>query len=148
MNFSFFIYLFLLRFCHNAASLEVPCELVKSRHWSWTIDDFILTCFLDDVTTIGTDDTSISSPKDNTVKGLLLEDNQNIKFLPVKVYEKFPSLVGLSAFDCRIKTISKTNFEKLYNLKEIHLHGNQIERISSNTFEDLSSLEQVFLGKF
>ena len=102
---------------------------------------------MDDVTTIDSNDISISSPKDRTVKGLLLEDNQNVKFLPVRVYEKFPSLVGLSAFDCKIKIITKANFEKLDKLKEIHMHGNLIEKISSDTFEDLISLEQIFLGE-
>jgi hypothetical protein len=106
-----------------------------------------MTCYMIDETIIYDDDYSIANPKDTKVSGLLLEHNQNVKFLPVKVAEKFPNILGISAFDCKIKQISKANFENLHKLTEIHLHGNMIETIYSNTFEDLVSLEVIFLGR-
>jgi hypothetical protein len=126
---------------------EVPCEAIKQREWEWTIDNFIKTCFMDDETIIDGDNFTISSPISTKVSGLLLEHNQNVKFLPVKVAETFPNILGISAFDCKIKQISKANFENLHKLTEIHLHGNMIETIYSNTFEDLVSLEVIFLGR-
>jgi Leucine-rich repeat (LRR) protein len=98
-------------------------------------------------TIIDDDDYTIANEKDTKVSGLLLEHNQKVKFLPIKVAEKFPNILGISAFDCKIKSISKENFENLHKLTEIHLHGNMIETIYSNTFEDLVSLEVIFLGK-
>jgi Leucine-rich repeat (LRR) protein len=126
---------------------EVACETVKERHWAWTIEKDIITCFMMDKTIIDEEDYSISNPKDTKVSGLLLEHNQSIKFLPVKVAEKFPNILGISAFDCNIKKIFKANFENLNKLTEIHLHGNKIETIYSNTFEDLVLLQHIFLGK-
>lgn len=125
---------------------DFACEKVKTRHWDWTIGDYIYTCFMDETTRIDVKDVAISTYNEN-VQGLLLEHNQNIRYLPIKVHENFPNLLGISAFDCKIEEISKANFEKLTKLTEIHLHNNKIKVIYADTFEDLTALQHIFLGK-
>lgn len=67
----------------------------------------------------------------------------NIEFLPVLVHEQFPNLKVYAVKNAPIRRISKKNFEKLYELKRLHLESNQIEMITSDTFEDLINLEKI-----
>lgn len=87
----------------------------------------------------------IISTNDNTVKALELETNKNIFFLPVKVAENFPNLVGYSAWECSLKEISKENFAGLNKLKILELSRNAIEAIADDTFADLTDLSYLYL---
>lgn len=73
--------------------------------------------------------------------------NSNIKFLPVKIAEKFPDLLFLTAASCDIKIIKAENFKSLWALKKLDLTNNQIENIESEVLEDLQSLEYLWLGE-
>lgn len=91
---------------------------------------------------------STGEPTNLSILGLSFYSNKQISFLPVQVDVTFPKLVGYSAGSCSIKTISKTNFKNLRNLKDLSLRMNQIETIENDTFEDLIALEVLWLGKF
>lgn len=127
--------------------LEVNCERVKLRHWGWKIDDHIMTCFMDDETAIKSTGVLIGEWQNLTMSGLIFEHNQKINYLPENISEKFPNLVGLSAYDSGVKKISKANFHNLIHLKELHLSNNFIVMINGDTFAGLISLDHVFLGK-
>jgi Leucine-rich repeat (LRR) protein len=85
--------------------------------------------------------------RDTAIRGIDFFGNSKISYLPVKINEAFPNLLGYSAGNCSIKTISKENFEGLSNLRELLLFENFIKKIPGDTFEDLVALEFVNLGK-
>jgi Leucine-rich repeat (LRR) protein len=103
---------------------------------------------MDEQTKIDSVGFMISSPRNDTIKGLIFEHNTKINYLPENTGEKFPNLVGFSAYDAQLKAISKANFQNLIHLEELHLSNNQIQIINSDTFEGLISLEHIFLGLF
>jgi hypothetical protein len=146
---TFSILLFLL--VANSFSVEsqtavktVECEKVN-KFVSITLG-FIQTCFMNNKTLIDSDGLQISS-KDETVKGLCMNENKKIEFLPEATNGAFPNLLSYSAYECSIKNISHKNFQSLMKLRELFLSHNQIETIRSNTFKDLISLEKLSLGK-
>lgn len=91
---------------------------------------------------------TISTPRDDAVEGFDCDRNKKISYLPVKIHEKFPNLVGLYADSCNIKAISKVNFEKLGKLRRLSLSFNQIVIVNSNTFDDLTALELFWMREF
>lgn len=97
-------------------------------------------------TTINSTGVTIA-PRDETIKGLTMYNNQKIHFLPEKLNETFPNLSTYLASACSITEISKMNFENLDKLRFLSLHSNHIEKIARNTFEDLKSLEVLYLRK-
>lgn len=102
---------------------------------------------MNESTTINSTGFSISSSKDNNVKGFYSYRNDKIEFLPENFAEKFPNLVVIWASRCSIKKVSKKNFRNLRKLRGLDLDKNQIERIESDTFDDLIELEELHLGK-
>lgn len=124
----------------------MPCESVRSGNWGTF--GYWKTCYMIDSTVIDASDFTISTPRDETIKGLSFIWNEKISFLPLKIAEKFPNLIGINGMNCSIKTIRKENFQNLNKLKWIWLSINQIETIFSDTFEGLLTLEEITLGKF
>lgn len=102
-------------------------------------------CLMTDETSIGSNKVSISSPRDEVIKGLTFHWNKKVLFLPIKIAEVFPFLEALIAFECSLTTISKENFRNLKSLRRLDLDNNNIEKIYKNTFEDLTSLELLDL---
>ena len=120
---------------------QVSCERIENYDFgyeSWKI------CFMDDTTEINSADTTITA-RDESVEGFWLWVNKKIKFLPIDVSEKFPNLLGLSAYSCSLTTVSKANFKGLSKLRYLNLGYNQIEKIRSDVFSDLVSLEQLHM---
>lgn len=91
------------------------------------------------------DDFTILTEKNSTVKNLRLVDNKNIEFLPIKVSEIFPNLLQYSSENCLIKTISYANFKGLFKLKVLNLAHNQIERLETGFFDDFNNLGELRL---
>lgn len=102
---------------------------------------------MNDITEISTTGVMIGSLQNTSIAGFNLEHNKKINYLPENTGEKFPNLIGFSAFDSGVKEISKANFANLVLLKELHLSKNVKSKINSNTFEGLLSLKAIFLGK-
>jgi Leucine-rich repeat (LRR) protein len=78
---------------------------------------------------------------------LTLSNNDKIKFLPSKVAENFPNLLGYRASGCGIKKISKQDFTGLSKLKWLFLSRNEIEVIKEDTFQEVKNLEFLTLCK-
>lgn len=118
------------------------------RNWDWPqpVGDQ-KTCSMFGGAMIDSPEFTIKSAKDETVTGLFFFANPRVSFLPVKVYESFPNLIGYLANGCSIRKISKENFKNLSKLKMLGLSINQIQTIPSNAFEDLTSLQELYLGE-
>lgn len=124
---------------------EVECERVSDFNSGGSFGS-VKTCFMDKKTTIDTPNVTFST-RDNSIGAISFRYNNKIKFLPIKVDEKFPNLLSVQAVRCSIKEISKLNFKGLSKLTFLDLSSNQIEKIASETFEDLTSLEELYLCK-
>lgn len=127
-----------------ANASELSCENIGSVRWSDPIGE-VKTCNMYS-TSIESKEMTIS-PKDETVKGLHVATNIRIKFLPVRISEIFPYLLGYSAHGCSLTKITKENFKSLNKMKLLWLHDNQILVINSDTFEDLTELTMLCLSK-
>lgn len=125
---------------------EVSCDFIENLNWSIYPGGFE-TCSMMTNVKIHTPDTSIASNYDDEFEAIQFDENHEIKFLPVNVSEHFPNLIGISAWKCSIKTISKKNFEGLTQLIALGLGFNEIEVIDAHTFEDLTSLRKLYLRK-
>lgn len=137
--------LLLCVFTRKAVAKEVSCESSRSWNWGYPVGSQ-KTCFIEEIT-IDSQGFSIASAKDEATGGIYFEENKQVSFLLVNVHEIFPNLMGFSAAECSIKTITKENFKNLKILKELKLRYNQIEIIQGDVFEDLISLEELDLGE-
>lgn len=133
-----------LNACSNQAK-QVHCESVGQENFDSLGN--LTVCYMTGLTVIEASDYEISTAREQTVRGLRLNGNKKISFLPLEAYKKFPNLIGYYAYECSIKMLKKENFLNLDKLKHIILFKNQIEMIYSDTFEGLSSLERIDLGK-
>lgn len=122
------------------ASTEINCEKIEQGN-------DVKLCYLDKTTSINSNDTAIAT-KDDSVKGIFMQYNEKIRYLPVQVHKKFANLQKYFAAECSIQAISKANFEKLTKLQEIWLTTNEITSVKSDTFQGLSSLKIIKLGEF
>lgn len=129
----------------ETAASDFGCSISQKFHWS-IYNGELHTCMTIGVT-INSPETSIMSDRDGTVQGMVFDDNPEIKFLPINVHEKFPNIIGLSAWQCAIKVVSKKNFKNLSHLTVLSLARNQIEKVDIDTFDDLTSLEKLHLRK-
>lgn len=134
----------LLTFAANAT--EIPCESV-----GWFLEyprgNIPLCCLLNRATTIKSRDVTISSSSPDAA-AVEFSYNRKISFLPIQIYQTFPSLLYIWADRCAIREISKSNFEKLAHLQVISLNENLITKIERDTFADLQELVKLDLRKF
>lgn len=131
----------------NASAIE--CESVNAHgYWGSMANkvDGKQTCFLQETTSIDSPGSTISSDV-RTVGKLRFDGNKKIHYLPDNVHNTFKNLMHYWAFDCSLTEISRSNFEKLSNMRTLLLHTNQIVKINSNTFKDLRVLETLELRK-
>lgn len=135
------IFLCLVCFWSPFEAAEVFCEVEPEK------GRFKPLCFLDEKTEINSSDATFLNERDDEVEGLHFFENLNVLYLPVRVHEKFPNLVGYEAQNCGVREISKKNFESLEKLEWLHLDGNQIEKIGSDTFEGFGKLRWIDLSR-
>lgn len=138
--FRIFLFIFTVIAARKALADSVECENDQS------LVDKNKACNMLQTTAINSDEVTIFSPKDATVRILNLSDNKKILFLPIRVDKNFPNLTSIDAHGCSLTTISKYPFYNLRSLKQLNLNQNQIEKISFNSFNDLHSLEVLILG--
>jgi Leucine rich repeat len=122
----------------------IECEKVALR--AWETFGIVKTCFLQENTIIDQPDVKFG-PRDESMKGLAMWDNKAIFYLPEKIGDMFPNLMGIGASNCALKEITKDNFKGLNKLKLLGLRKNQIKSIASDTFENLIALEKLWLGE-
>lgn len=80
-------------------------------------------------------------------KTLTIAHQQNVDYLPISVHERFPILTEYYVKNTAVSRISKNNFEKMFQLEELHLDRNEIEVIKSDTFEDLVNLKVISISR-
>lgn len=122
---------------------SVNCE--KTDNYDWSGIRTLKTCYIQTTTRIDSRDVTIAS-SDVNIKGLALWYNKGIKFLPIRLKEAFPNLMGLSAYGCSLTEISYENFAGLSKLEYLNLGANLIEKINDDTFKDLTSLKRLDSG--
>lgn len=101
-------------------------------------------------TQIRHDDTTFLTVEEGSVDGLRIVsswDAREIYFLPVRIYQSYPNLIGIYAGKQKIREISKKNFQNLLKLEYLFLNNNNIRKVKSDTFEDLIKLKVVNLGE-
>lgn len=105
------------------------------------------TCRLDtyDKTEIDSPDSVLASEVDEKMTEIFADDNRNIEFLPTNMHEKFPNLMSISVWFCRLRNVSSTTFKNLKFLVRLALNGNFLENFDEGTFTDLVSLKYLYL---
>lgn len=143
----FVILLLIVLVRDKAFSKEIFCDKVGPYDYNRLGIGSPKSCYMRNNSTIDSNGFEIASLRDESVEGLTLSHNKMIRFLPEKIFEKFPNLLIYIANNCSLSRILKNNFKGLEKLKILSLSSNQIEIINSDTFEDLSSLEVLGLRK-
>lgn len=142
---NFLILIFLMEVFVSIETKEIAHGSIADGNWVPPIFT-VKTSFVLTTTTINKPNVIIA-PGDESIKGLRIDYNNKIFYLPIKVGENFPNLLGYSAYSCSIKDISRANFYGLSKLKFLSLGSNRIEKIASDTFSDLTDLERLALRK-
>lgn len=119
------------------AARSVKCEQFR---------DFAKLCLMNNFTVLDTNDITVTSTR-NEIEEMVFTGNRNVKFLPILVYQTWPNMREITAYGCSIQNISRSNFDKLNQMRRLQLENNQIEIIKSDTFRDLVRLESLNLGK-
>lgn len=126
---------------------RISCERIGCISWDCCITaNPLKTCLMNSTTEISESVTNITSRRDFAVEGVWLQGNKNVRFLPQNTARIFPNLLGLTAAECSIKTITYENFRKLFKLRMLLLGHNEIDEIVLGTFDDLRSLQLLNLG--
>lgn len=104
-------------------------------------------CYMKEYTAINRTGIQIYTSRSKSLRNLIFNNNQNIQYLPVKIYKPFPEIVSIEAENCRIQEISQSNFRKLYRMKILKLNRNLITTIEFGTFSDNKELQLIDLSK-
>jgi hypothetical protein len=123
---------------------QVSCESTEDKYWNVIFQE-VKTCKMRQTTSIDSQETTVLT-KDDLLGAIIFWGNRNIKFLPVRLSDAFPNLMGYSAIACSLTQIIKANFENLGKLKCLYLAHNQISTIETASFQDLTALEVLDLG--
>jgi Leucine rich repeat len=129
---------------NSFASKEIGCESFKNGSWTFEGRDHI--CYMTVKTSINSNDVKIVPNGDEMITALTFFENRKIHYLPVDIFKSFPNLTEILGHSCSIRSLYKSSFRSLRNLKELWLVDNQIEKINSDTFEDLTALEWLDLS--
>jgi Leucine-rich repeat (LRR) protein len=87
----------------------------------------------------------IKTPQES-VTGLKIDDNKNLRLLPKKIGNSFKKLIYLSAKNNSITSIDRQDFRKLPLLKFLDISHNSLASIEHNIFIELFSLEDLYLS--
>lgn len=123
------------------AAIEISCERVDR------FDTFQKSCYLNETTEIRAVNVTVNGLENSEIETIIFDYNKKIRFLPLKVYKKYPNLKQFLARRAAVKQISALNFEKLLSLKILSLLGNEIEFIPNDCFQGLTQLQELFLSK-
>lgn len=119
---------------------EINCE--KVDHFN----EYTNCCYLNETTKISENNFVIAGLKNPDVDAIFFSSNENVEFLPVNIFRKFPNLEAYVAKNTSVKKISALNFADLMHLKLLDLRRNKIEFIPDYCFEGLISLNSIYLS--
>lgn len=137
---------------HSAAAENLKCDKFDEyahRHFEKTYGNMEKCCVVTETSGIRHDDSTFLVVDDVTVDGLKIDTKleADVYFLPVRIYQSYPNLIGIYSEKQKIEEISKKNFERLLKLEYLFLNDNKIRKIKSDTFEGLIKLKVVNLGE-
>lgn len=125
----------------------MKCEKVDDFKWDESFIGQSRTCFMNETTSIDSTGVRNRTPKDDNTRGIVFDHNKKIEYLPDGSALSFPGLVGFSADNCAIKSVSYDNFKFMDKLLYLNLRRNRIEKIDQDSFSDLTSLMQLVLSE-
>jgi Leucine rich repeat len=96
--------------------------------------------------TLDEQDITISSLKSTAIEFFEIENNKNVKFLPVDVGVTFPQLIEFKVADCKVRTVESNIFTHMNNLTNLQLIKNEISHIAEDAFDDLKKLKDLDLS--
>lgn len=151
-----FKYLIFISYIINSISCEVQSQLSKeiscARRHRWInfklLGNKFWTCRIEEKIDSKGFEFSNEDVLDELVHAISFSGNSEISYLPDKVYEKFPKILMFDAKNCKISTIEKSNFEKLFNLTAVDLSQNLISYVPLDVFEDSQNLQVINMSKF
>lgn len=121
---------------------KINCEKIDR------LDKFEKCCYLNETTIISTIDVTFAGLESPNVRAAIFDSNQNVQFLPVNIYTKFPNLEVYLAKNAAVTEISALNIQKLLNLKLLDLQNNRIEFIPDDCFQGLTKLNRIILSMY
>lgn len=124
---------------------KLGCRRTGKLFWPYT-SGRLETCLLNRSIVIDANNTQLDSTYN--ARGLYMQNNKNISYLPIDIYKVFPTLVVIDATSCSIKTVGPENLRNLTSLEFLWLRENLLDVIPKDTFKDLISLTSLDLGKF
>lgn len=95
---------------------------------------------------IDTENYALGSPLNTTVEKFYINENKEVKFLPIQVGEKFPKLLDFQATSCALTVIRNSYFKNMQNLIHLNLADNEITTIEAEAFKDLVNVTGVWLN--
>lgn len=124
-------------------SNEVQCDF-EAPDW-FVIDESHIICYIRNQT-IDNNGFILASSANESVKGLKISDEADIKFIPENIAETFPLLTVIEVHDCAVEIVGDKSFRNLRELLSLNLNSNEIETVESGAFSDLLKLEHLSIG--
>ncbi|KAG5669789.1 hypothetical protein PVAND_000082 [Polypedilum vanderplanki] len=159
------ILIFVLTITSIASESVINGELANERYnCTWDkrlICENILAYLVDDKSTIiDSEDFEMTVDRNEYVEGFYFsqctmenyhicafQKNHKIKFLPIKISDKFPNFVVIFAEVKSFLKIRKDSFQNLNKLRKLALAKNNIETIETGSFDDLVELKTLTLSQ-
>lgn len=88
----------------------------------------------------------ISPEETLAVQGLMINNNREVKFLPIEVNRMIPQLLAFEAKSCSVKSVESKHFKNMTSLAYLNLENNEISDISGDAFDDLIGLRHLSLA--
>lgn len=138
------IFIFILRCLELINTQQISCESVTTCTVN-DIPDLTQSCRIDSSTIINSDNFTFASEVEEYIPEIFADENQEIQYLPNRIYEKFPNLLSLSIWHCALAVISKESLQKLTFMQRISFNYNNLTAINVDTFEDMTNLKWLML---
>lgn len=127
----------------TVSSDTISCEFLGHRKIH-DIEILLSTCLFYSFK-IDSKDIEIEYNETAVIEEVLFDYNEDVKFLPIKMGETFPSLLSISAWQCSLESVSRENFVGMGKLMRLALNDNHLTIIEAETFADLKNLRWLFL---
>lgn len=87
----------------------------------------------------------LGSPLNSTVQRFKISDNEEVKFLPAQIGQKFPNLTDFWTEKCGLTIVRDFYFKNMGNLRLLGLNNNKILSVEPEAFRDLVNVEDLQL---
>lgn len=97
--------------------------------------------------TISSDAYVLGSQLDPAVEQFFISKNEEVKFLPRHIGDKFPNVKTFRVYKSGITVLREFYFKNMRKLQYLYLDDNQIATIEPSAFRDLISLKKLELAR-